>query len=258
MEKERIALLIDVENIPHKYYESIEDEMLRKGNIIIKRAYGNWKDQKLNNWEKILIPNAISPIQISRYVQGKNSSDIALVIDAIDIIYSQKVDAICLVTSDSDFTRLATRIRQDNIKVYGVGEKNKVVDSLIKACDEFLFVENLQSNQILKDQPEEGRKEGNTGKDMMQYIANINNLESEIIKLIDDSLDGHLKLSTIGSLLKKKYPQFDVRSYEERKLSDLVMKMKRLEVDTITQEVKVKKKVAKKQNIKNKTKKDLI
>lgn len=256
VKEERIALLIDVENITSKYYESIEDEMLSKGKIIIKRAYGNWKDQKLNSWEKILIPNAIFPIQISRYVQGKNSSDIALVIDAMDIIHAQKVDAICLVTSDSDFTRLATRIRENNIKVYVVGEKNKVVDSLTKACDEFFFVENLQSNKILEGQDEnvESTKKDIVGQDMMHYIENINNLEFEIIKMIEDSQEEYINLALIGSRLKKKYPQFDVRSYGEKKLIDLLIKMKKIMIDIETKNVTLKKKntKAKNENRKNK------
>jgi uncharacterized LabA/DUF88 family protein len=140
----KLAVLIDGDNIPSAHVKEMMEEIAKYGNPTIKRIYGDWTKPHLSKWKNMLLENAITPIQQYGYTQGKNSTDSAMIIDAMDILYSEKVNGFCLVSSDSDFTRLATRLREAGMLVYGIGEK-KTPDPFIVACDKFIYIEILKS-----------------------------------------------------------------------------------------------------------------
>ncbi len=145
MENEsRLAVLIDGDNIPSAYVKEMMEEIAKYGNPTIKRIYGDWTKPLLAKWKNLLLENAITPMQQYSYTSGKNATDSAMIIDAMDILYSGKVNGFCLVSSDSDFTRLAIRLREAGMKVYGIGEK-KTPEPFIVACDKFIYVEILQN-----------------------------------------------------------------------------------------------------------------
>ena len=148
----RLAVLIDGDNIPSAYVKEMMEEIAKYGNPTIKRIYGDWTKPHLVKWKNVLLENAVTPIQQYGYTQGKNATDSAMIIDAMDILYSEKVDGFCLVSSDSDFTRLATRLREAGMNVIGIGEK-KTPDPFIVACDRFIYIE------ILKNESKESSKE---------------------------------------------------------------------------------------------------
>ena len=138
-----LAVLIDGDNIPSAQVKEMMEEIAKYGNPTIKRIYGDWTKPHLSKWKNMLLENAITPIQQYGYTTGKNATDSAMIIDAMDILYSEKVDGFCLVSSDSDFTRLATRLREAGMKVYGLGEK-KTPNPFIVACDKFIYIEILK------------------------------------------------------------------------------------------------------------------
>src|SRR5210317_2367584 len=139
-----LAVLIDGDNIPSAYVKEMLEEIAKYGNPTIKRIYGDWTKPHLTKWKNILLENAIIPMQQYGYTVGKNATDSAMIIDAMDILYSGKVDGFCLVSSDSDFTRLATRLREAGMSVYGIGEK-KTPNPFIVACDKFIYLEILKN-----------------------------------------------------------------------------------------------------------------
>jgi uncharacterized protein (TIGR00288 family) len=139
-----IAVLIDGDNIPSANVKEMMEEIAKYGNPTLKRIYGDWTRPGLNKWKNLLLENAITPIQQYGYTTGKNATDSAMIIDAMDILYSDKVDGFCLVSSDSDFTKLATRLREAGMLVIGIGEK-KTPNPFIVACDKFIYIEILKS-----------------------------------------------------------------------------------------------------------------
>src|SRR4030066_2052062 len=153
----KLAILIDGDNIPSAYVKEMMEEIAKYGNPTIKRIYGDWTKPNLGKWKNILLENAITPVQQYSYTSGKNATDSAMIIDAMDILYSQKVDGFCLVSSDSDFTRLATRIRESGLLVIGIGEK-KTPDPFIVACDKFIYLEILEPYSETKDEKGEPKK----------------------------------------------------------------------------------------------------
>ncbi len=140
----KLAVLIDGDNIPSAHVKEMMEEIAKYGNPTIKRIYADWTKPNPTKWKNILLKNAITPIQQYNYTAGKNATDSAMIIDAMDILYSEKVDGFCLVSSDSDFTRLATRLREAGMKVYGIGEK-KTPEPFIVACDKFIYIEILRN-----------------------------------------------------------------------------------------------------------------
>ncbi|MFQ6610879.1 MAG: NYN domain-containing protein, partial [Fidelibacterota bacterium] len=146
----KLAVLIDGDNIPSVYVKEMMEEIAKYGNPTIKRIYGDWTNPKVSKWKKILLENAITPIQQYGYTTGKNATDSAMIIDAMDILYSGRVDGFCLVSSDSDFTRLATRLREAGMHVIGIGEK-KTPHPFIVACDRFIYLEILKSTSDVDD-----------------------------------------------------------------------------------------------------------
>ena len=220
-----IAVLIDADNIPARYIKAMMEEIAKYGNPTIKRIYGDWTKPHLNKWKNVLLEHAIAPIQQYAYTTGKNATDSAMIIDAMDILYSNKVDGFSIVSSDSDFTRLATRLREAGKKVYGIGEK-KTPNPFIVACDKFIYLE------ILKDEEEEPEK-GKPSK----AKRNLDKLTPKTITLIKETIndladdDGWTFLGDVGSLLQKKQANFDPRNYGFQKLTPLISSIKDIEVE---------------------------
>lgn len=222
-----LAVLIDGENIPSAYVKEMMEEIAKYGNPTIKRIYADWTKPNPTKWKNLLLENAITPIQQYGYTSGKNATDSAMIIDAMDILYSEKVDGFCLVSSDSDFTRLATRLREAGMKVYGIGEK-KTPEPFIVACDKFIYIE------ILKDRSDESEidvsKEATIKKNEMEKIspAVIKLISSTISDLEDE--DGWAFLGDVGNLLQKKQPNFDPRNYGFQKLTPLINSINKFEI----------------------------
>jgi len=149
-----LAVLIDGDNIPSAFVKEMMEEIAKYGNPTIKRIYGDWTKPNLSKWKNILLENAITPIQQYGYTTGKNATDSAMIIDAMDILYSEKVNGFCIVSSDSDFTRLATRLREAGMQVIGIGEK-KTPNPFIVACDKFIYIEILKTKTKEKDSEDE-------------------------------------------------------------------------------------------------------
>jgi uncharacterized LabA/DUF88 family protein len=222
----KLAVLIDGDNIPSAYVKEMMEEIAKYGNPTIKRIYGDWTKPSLSKWKILLLENAITPIQQYRYTTGKNATDSAMIIDAMDILYSDRVDGFCLVSSDSDFTRLATRLREAGMKVIGIGEK-KTPEPFIVACDKFIYIEILNS--------EERESEVIENKPLREN--NIDKITPKVIKLISTTIDdladddGWAFLGHVGNLLQKKQPNFDPRNYGFQKLTPLISSIKEFEVE---------------------------
>lgn len=221
----KLAVLIDGDNIPSASVSEMMEEIAKYGNPTIKRIYGDWTKPHLTKWKNLLLENAITPIQQYGYTTGKNATDSAMIIDAMDILYSEKVDGFCLVSSDSDFTRLATRLREAGMKVFGIGER-KTPNPFIVACDKFIYLEILKKqNEETESDDQENKtteKEPITSK-VIQFISN------SIADLADE--DGWAFLGDVGGLLQKKQPNFDARNYGFLKLTPLVKSIPNFEVD---------------------------
>ncbi|WP_223033409.1 MULTISPECIES: NYN domain-containing protein [Hanstruepera] len=224
----KLAVLIDGDNIPSAYVKEMMEEIAKYGNPTIKRIYGDWTKPHLTKWKNVLLENAITPIQQYGYTQGKNATDSAMIIDAMDILYSQKVNGFCLVSSDSDFTRLATRLREAGMQVYGIGEK-KTPDPFIVACDKFIYIEILKQQADDDTAGSSGSKK--TTKPNYDTITpkDIRFIAHTIQDLADD--DGWAFLGDVGSLLQKKQPNFDSRNYGFQKLTPLIESIKDFEID---------------------------
>ena len=224
----KLAVLIDGDNIPSAYVKEMMEEIAKYGNPTIKRIYGDWTNPKLSKWKNVLLENAITPIQQYGYTTGKNSTDSAMIIDAMDILYSEKVDGFCLVSSDSDFTRLATRLREAGMNVIGIGEK-KTPNSFIVACDKFIYIE------ILKDQTRDSELES-VKSESAQKIS-FDKVTPKVIRLISSTVsdladdDGWAFLGDVGNLLQKKQPNFDSRNYGFQKLTPLIKSIKQFEIE---------------------------
>jgi len=221
----KLAVLIDGDNIPSAYVKEMMEEIAKYGNPTIKRIYGDWTKPHLVKWKNVLLENAVTPIQQYGYTQGKNATDSAMIIDAMDILYSGKVNGFCLVSSDSDFTRLATRLREAGMNVIGIGEK-KTPDPFIVACDRFIYIE------ILKNQAKESSKEKETKKNDYDKITPkvIKLIASTISDVADD--DGWAFLGDVGSLLQKKQPNFDSRNYGFQKLTPMINSIDKFEIES--------------------------
>lgn len=223
-----LAVLIDGDNIPSAQVKEMMEEIAKYGNPTIKRIYGDWTKPHLSKWKNLLLENAITPIQQYGYTTGKNATDSAMIIDAMDILYSEKVQGFCLVSSDSDFTRLATRLREAGMKVYGMGEK-KTPDPFIVACDKFIYIE------ILKSQSVDHESEQIENKSSSQQ--SFDKITPRVIRLISSSIsdladeDGWAFLGDVGSLIQKKQPNFDARNYGFQKLTPLINTIKDFEID---------------------------
>lgn len=223
-----LAVLIDGDNIPSAYVKEMMEEIAKYGNPTIKRIYGDWTKPRLAKWKNLLLENAITPIQQYSYTTGKNATDSAMIIDAMDILYSEKVNGFCLVSSDSDFTRLATRLREAGMTVIGLGEK-KTPDPFIVACDKFIYIE------ILKNQSKDADAAVPVGNTVKK--SNVDKITPKVIHLISSTIsdladdDGWAFLGDVGNLLQKKQPNFDSRNYGFQKLTPLIKSIGAFEIE---------------------------
>lgn len=211
----KVAVLIDADNAQLTKLSLILDEISAHGHVLIKRAYGDWSAETLKNWKKPLNELAIQPIQQFAYTTGKNSTDASMIIDAMDLLYSDRIDAFALVSSDSDFTKLASRLRESEKFVFGVGEKKTPV-SFRNACDDFIFTENLGA---------EPTSNSNTPKS--KNAATSNGAEELIPALLKawelyQNDDGWVNVGPAGSFLKRSKPDFDPRTYGSPKFTGVI------------------------------------
>lgn len=220
-----LAVLIDGDNIPSAHVKEMMEEITKYGNPTIKRIYGDWTKPNLAKWKNLLLENAITPVQQYAYTSGKNATDSAMIIDAMDILYSGKVTGFCLVSSDSDFTRLATRLREAGMQVIGIGEK-KTPNPFIVACDKFIYIEILKKQTEKKDDNIKDTDKTNVDKITRREI----NLISASISDRSDE-DGWAFLGDVGSLIQKKQPNFDSRNYGFEKLTPLIKSIGHFELE---------------------------
>ena len=221
MEEQCYALLIDADNVSAKYIKPILTELSKYGIITYKRIYGDWTSTQHSSWKDELLTNSITPIQQFSYTQGKNSTDSAMIIDAMDILYTNDVDGFCIVSSDSDFTRLVSRLRESGKMVIGMGE-NKTPEPFRKACDKFTILENLMSEQ----------NPGTTKNETSHDKRSKEKIEDAIIKMIIENQDINKPtgLGEVGSRLVSLYPDFDVRSYGYNMLSKFLEEFTRIQM----------------------------
>ena len=227
----KIAVLIDADNVSEKYMQYIMDEVSNYGTPTYKRVYGDWTKPHLSSWKPTLLNHSINPIQQYNYTTGKNSTDSALIIDAMDILYSGSVDGFCIVSSDSDFTRLAARLREAGMRVIGMGEK-KTPAPFRAACEQFKYLEVLATQ--IDDQPDSDGKEKQDSKKAEATVSGelkklVKVLKQIIIELSDE--DGWANLGAVGNMLNRRLPDFDTRNYGYIKLSALINSLKQFEVD---------------------------
>ena len=220
-EQKRIVVLIDADNAQQSKLELILAELSTHGHIIVKRAYGDWSSSYLKNWKESLNELAVQPIQQFAYTTGKNSTDASMIIDAMDLLYTQKFDAFALVSSDSDFTKLASRLKESEIYVFGFGE-HKTPISFRNACDDFIFTENLKFNNDLAEEEFEEKSTKESKEDSLKELAKILHVGFE--KTQDD--EGWASVSAAGQYIKRQYPDFDPRTYGSSKITSLLAKLK--------------------------------
>ena len=218
MENElRYAVLIDADNVSEKYIEIIMEETAGNGIITYKRIYGDWTNPKLVSWKKVLLDNSIIPMQQYSYTTGKNATDSAMIIDAMDILYSKTVDGFCIVSSDSDFTRLAARLREAGMQVIGMGE-SKTPQPFISACNQFKYLDKLYEKRL----QENGSGLSNTADSPKEEgSADIEKVKKTINAIIESFSDdeGWIFSGKLGDQLSKRLPDFDVRNYGYSKLT---------------------------------------
>ncbi|NLW91781.1 MAG: NYN domain-containing protein [Syntrophomonadaceae bacterium] len=228
----RIAVLIDADNVSDKYIGPIFEEISNHGTATYKRIYGDWTKPQLSSWKTVLLNYSISPIQQYAYTTGKNSTDAALIIDAMDILYSNNVDGFCIVSSDSDFTKLAARLREAGMFVMGMGEK-KTPAPFIAACEMFKYMEVLSANTANSEETSfEGKSEKPVAlkEGMATTEELIESLKIIITKTSDE--DGWAFLGEVGKRLNKRYPDFDTRNYGYAKLTPLISSLKAFEIQS--------------------------
>jgi uncharacterized LabA/DUF88 family protein len=238
----KLAVIIDADNVPSGNVKGLMEEIAKYGVPTFKRIYGDWTKPNLAGWKSTLLENAITPIQQYSYTSGKNSTDSAMIIDAMDILYTERVDGFCIVSSDSDFTRLAVRLRESGMKVFGFGEQ-KTPNPFIVACDKFIYLEILKSSITA-----ESVKTPTSPTPKQVEHASLHKVDKEIISLIaatvDDVADedGWAFLGDVGNLLIKKKPDFDPRNYGFEKLTPLIKSLKKFfDIDErVTEKAKIK------------------
>jgi uncharacterized LabA/DUF88 family protein len=230
---DRLAVMIDADNAQAALVQELLAEVSRYGTATIKRAYGDWTTPNLTQWKAVLHANAVQPVQQFRYTTGKNATDSALIIDAMDVLHSGHVDGFCLVSSDSDFTRLATRIREAGMVVYGFGERHTPAP-FVAACDKFVYTE------ILREKPEELAKVADSkstveGMTKPEVVPELPKLKPMVVKALEVTArdDGWSTLAALGGQLTRNHPSFDARNYGEAKLGDLMRKQAYLETKEV-------------------------
>ena len=219
----KLAVLIDADNAQPAIADGLLAEVAKYGTAHVKRAYGDWTSNHLKGWKEQLLTKSIQPIQQFGYTSGKNATDSAMIIDAMDLLYSGRFDGFCIVSSDSDFTRLAARIRESGLIVYGFGER-KTPDPFVAACDKFIYTEILIAKPD-EEQPLKPRTAAELKRD-----GNLVNLLRNAVDAASDD-DGWAGLGGVGSIITKQRPNFDSRSYGYGKLSELITATTLFEMD---------------------------
>jgi uncharacterized LabA/DUF88 family protein len=225
----RFAVLIDADNIPSSNLKEMMEEIAIYGNPTFKRIYGDWTKPHVARWKDLMLEHGITPIQQYSYTQGKNATDSAMIIDAMDILYTSKVDGFCIISSDSDFTRLALRLRESGMKVIGMGQK-KTPSPFIAACDKFIYIEILKQRSQ-EAAPEEAKNEEVHHEDSIQPVDKklIDLISATVIDMADE--EGWTYLGDIGNMLIKKRPDFDSRNYGFKKLVLLIKSIGKFDID---------------------------
>lgn len=218
MSDKRFAVLIDADNISHKYIKYILAELASDGMATYKRIYGDWTTPEMKTWKSVLLDNSIIPMQQYSYTNGKNSTDSAMIIDAMDILYTGNVDGFCLVSSDSDFTRLAARLREAGKEVVGMGER-KTPEAFINACNKFRYLEVLEK----ANQPAAAGAED--APTLPASSEKLNIIRDAVVSIIKDNSDeeGKISLSHVGNALTNRFSDFDVRNFGHTKLSKFMI-----------------------------------
>lgn len=231
--QQKLAVLIDADNASPNIIKGLMAEIAKYGTAHAKRIYGDWNSPNLKGWKNVLLDHALQPIQQFSYTKGKNSTDSAMIIDAMDLLYTGKFDGFCIVSSDSDFTRLASRIRENGLTVYGFGEENKSVSAFVAVCDKFIYTEILQN---MEDEDEdEGKKDKQNNKtkkttlELKRDTKLVNLLRSAVIASMDEN--GWAYLGEVGQHITKQAPDFDSRNYGYPKLGDLVHKIQLFDIE---------------------------
>ena len=225
----RFAVLIDADNVPYANVKGMMEEIAKYGTPTFKRIYGDWTKPTVSGWKSVLLENAITPIQQYSYTTGKNATDSAMIIDAMDILYTGKVDGFCIISSDSDFTRLALRLREAGVKVIGMGQK-KTPAPFIAACNQFVYIE------ILSEKPIDILREDDKAEEITP-VNSIKPLDNNTIHLIATSVSdladesGWTFLGEAGKLILKKEPDFDPRNYGFKKLAQLLKSTEQFDID---------------------------
>ena len=226
VEQQRLAVLIDADNAQYSIIDGLIAEISKYGVASVKRIYGDWTKPHLKGWKDTLLKHAIQPIQQFAYTTGKNATDSAMIIDAMDLLYSERFDAFCIVSSDSDFTRLASRIREAGLSVYGFGEK-KTPQAFVSTCDKFIFTE------ILKEQDETtGGEKKKTTKELKGDTRLVNLLRNAVESAADET--GWAHLANVGHKIVNQAPEFDARNYGYKKLGELVEATKLFDMEART------------------------
>ncbi|MBO0831451.1 MAG: NYN domain-containing protein [Actinobacteria bacterium] len=216
----RLAVLIDADNAQPGLIEALLAEIAKYGTAHVKRAYGDWTTGNLRSWKDELLAQSIQPIQQFAYTKGKNATDAAMVIDAMDLLYSGRFDGFCIVSSDSDFTRLAARIRESGLTVYGFGER-KTPKAFVAACDKFIYIENLgYAGDATPDNAALAPVKRSSGAQLKADKALVSRLRNAVQAASDE--DGWAPLASVGQILTNQSPDFDSRTYGYAKLSDLM------------------------------------
>lgn len=238
----RLAVLIDADNVPYSNVKGMLAEIAKYGTPTFKRIYGDWTKPTVSGWKSVLLESAITPVQQYSYTSGKNATDSAMIIDAMDILYTGRVDGFCIVSSDSDFTRLAIRLREAGMKVFGIGEK-KTPTPFIAACDKFIYLEIIKPVETVAKQvvstPKAGSKTRSKekGAPPAPPVIPIEVANKALAKVISDSINdladekGWAFLGDLGNLILKKQPDFDPRNYGFKKLVPLIKSFDQFEID---------------------------
>ncbi len=223
----RYAVLIDADNISDKYIKFILDEISNDGVATYKRIYGDWTRTTSASWKSVLLEHSITPIQQYSYTFGKNATDSAMIIDAMDILYSGNVEGFCLVSSDSDFTRLASRLRESGMDVVGMGE-SKTPKAFISACNKFKYLDLLaMADQQAQEQPKTAK-----AVEEEEVMTNFDTIKKAIITIVQENSDEDewIFIGDIGNKLQKRYPDFDVRNFGFNKFTPFIKSLDLFEI----------------------------
>lgn len=220
---EKMAVLIDADNTQPRIIDGLLSEIANYGTASVKRIYGDWTSTALRGWKDVLLEYSIQPVQQFAYTKGKNATDSAMIIDAMDLLYTNNFNGFCIVSSDSDFTKLASRIRESGLLVYGFGEK-KTPSAFVSACDKFIYTEVLRAKT-----GDSGAIVKKSGSELTRDTKLVNLLRNAVEASSDES--GWARLSDVGSTIAKQSPEFDSRNYGYGKLGGLVIATKLFETE---------------------------